>query len=174
VSFDSIVGFGPNSAIPHHQPTDRPLAPGDLVKVDFGALAGGYHADMTRTVVLAPAADWQRDLHAQVLGIQTDCRRACAPGASPRDLNQQAADAIAATGHDVAHGLGHGVGLEIHEDPFLTPGSAAGELVPNVALTIEPGIYLPGRGGVRIEDTLAIGAAGATSLTASPRELLEI
>lgn len=174
LSFDSIVGFGPHSAIPHHQPTDRLLVPGDLVKLDFGARSDGYHADMTRTVVMTPAADWQRDLHATVHEVQQACRDACTIGSVPRDLDERATAAIEASGHDVAHGLGHGVGLEIHEDPFLTPSSTASPLVGNVALTIEPGIYLPGQGGVRIEDTVVTGATGARSLTSSSRELLEI
>jgi Xaa-Pro aminopeptidase len=173
-SFDSIVGFGPHSAIPHHQPTDRVLAASDLVKLDFGALTDGYHADMTRTVVMSPATDWQRDLHAAVREIQASCVEACTIGAVPRELDEHAAAAIRAAGHDVAHGLGHGVGLEIHEDPFLTPGSAGAPLVENIAVTIEPGIYLPSKGGVRIEDTVVTRPSGAASLTSSSRELVEI
>jgi Xaa-Pro aminopeptidase len=173
-AFDSIVAFGSNSAIPHHQPSERALAAGDLVKVDFGALYRGYHADMTRTVVLGHAADWQRDLHAEVASIQAACRESCQVGAVPSDLDTIARQGIEAAGHLAQHGLGHGVGLEIHEDPFLTPGSTAGPLSAGMTVTIEPGIYLADRGGVRIEDTMLVAADGATPLTASPRELLEV
>lgn len=173
-SFATIVAFGPNSAIPHHQPTDRTLSPGDLVKVDFGALYRGYHADMTRTVVLGRAADWQRDLHAQVTAIQSLCREECQIGVLPVELDTAARRRVEAVGHQTQHGLGHGVGLEIHEDPFLTPASSAGPLVAGMTVTIEPGIYVPDRGGVRIEDTMLIAVDGSTPLTASPRELLEV
>jgi Xaa-Pro aminopeptidase len=174
MAFDSIVAFGSNSAIPHHQPTGRTLARGDLVKLDFGALYDGYHADMTRTVVLGTAAEWQRELHTLVGDIQQSCRAHCVVGAVPGELDSHATRAIEASGHQAAHGLGHGVGLQIHEDPFLTPGSVAAPLVESVALTVEPGIYLPGKGGVRIEDTVVISASGPTALTVSPRELIEV
>jgi Xaa-Pro aminopeptidase len=174
LAFDSIVAFGPHSAIPHHEPTDRALAAGDLVKLDFGAQIGGYHADMTRTVATRPVADWQRDLHALVHGIQQHCRDAARVGALPRDLDGLARDSIVAAGHIPAHGLGHGVGLEIHELPFLSATSTAVRLADRVPVTIEPGVYLPGRGGVRIEDTVVVGADGARSLTTSSRELIEI
>jgi len=173
-AFDSIVAFGPNSAIPHHQPMDRPLEPGDLVKLDFGAQVSGYHADMTRTVVLGTAADWQRELHAQVAEIQQRCRAATVVGATPVDLDQLAQRLVADTGHALVHGLGHGVGLEIHEQPFLVPGSSAATLDDRIPVTVEPGIYLPGKGGVRIEDTVLVGAEGTEALTSSPRELVEI
>jgi Xaa-Pro aminopeptidase len=173
-SFDSIVAFGPHSAIPHHQPTERTLRAGDLAKFDFGAVYGGYHSDMTRTVVLAPAADWQRELHALVNEVQSACVAGCVVGAVPSDLDAFARRSIEARGYGVAHGLGHGVGLEIHEVPFLTASSNAAPLAESVVLTIEPGIYLPGQGGVRIEDTVVVGVTGPTSLTVSPRELTEI
>jgi Xaa-Pro aminopeptidase len=173
-AFDSIVAFGPNSAIPHHRPTDRALATGDLVKLDFGARVDGYHADMTRTVVCGRAADWQRDLHATVQEVQSRCCAASVVGAVPVELDQLARDLLRATDHDLVHGLGHGLGLEIHEQPFVVPGSAAGPLRENVTVTVEPGIYLPGRGGVRIEDTVRIDAGGAEPLTTSPRDLLEV
>jgi Xaa-Pro aminopeptidase len=174
LAFDSIVAFGPHSAIPHHQPTDRELAAGDLVKLDFGARYDGYHADMTRTIAMAPVADWQRELHGLVRGIQQSCVDAAVEGALPRDLDAKARAGITSSGHEVAHGLGHGVGLEIHELPFLGVGSTADALVEQVAVTIEPGIYLPGRGGVRIEDTIVITGSRPKSLTTSPRDLLEL
>jgi Xaa-Pro aminopeptidase len=174
LAFDSIVAFGPHSAIPHHDPSDRELAPGDLVKLDFGARYDGYHADMTRTVVMAPVAEWQQELHGLVRDVQQRCAEATVIGALPRDLDAMAREGITSSGHQVAHGLGHGVGLEIHELPFLSVGSTAGPLVDRVAVTVEPGIYLPGRGGVRIEDTVVVTPDGPTSLTKSPRDLLEI
>jgi Xaa-Pro aminopeptidase len=173
-AFDSIVAFGPDSARPHHQPTDRPLATGDLVKLDFGAQVDGYHADMTRTVVLGRAQEWQRELHAQVRDIQARCRAATVVGAVPAELDALARSLVEEAGHECAHGLGHGVGLEIHESPFLVHASDAATLVERVPVTVEPGIYLPGRGGVRIEDTVVVRADGAEPLTTSPRELIEI
>ena len=173
-AFDSIVAFGSHSSIPHHQPTDRPLQTGDLVKLDFGARVSGYHADMTRTVVCGPAADWQRELHSQVAEVQAQCRAATRVGASPVALDGLAQRLVAQTGRTLLHGLGHGVGLEIHEQPFLVPGSPAATLEDRVPVTVEPGIYLPGRGGVRIEDTVLVGSHGTEALTSSPRELVEI
>jgi Xaa-Pro aminopeptidase len=173
-AFDSIVAFGPNSARPHHQPTDRPLARGDLVKLDFGARVDGYHADMTRTVVVGRAQDWQREIHELVRDIQKRMRAATVPGAVPVELNDLARDLVEAAGHECVHGLGHGVGLEIHESPFLVARSSAATLVERVPVTVEPGVYLPGRGGVRIEDTVVVRAGGPESLTTSPRELVEI
>jgi Xaa-Pro aminopeptidase len=174
LAFDSIVAFGAASAVPHHQPTDRQLEHGDLVKLDFGAQLGGYHADMTRTVVAGRAATWQRDLYLQVETIQAKCRAAVRPGVLPAALDRHAREAITATGHEVAHGLGHGVGLQIHEQPMLVARSTAPALAVGTTLTIEPGIYLPNLGGVRIEDTMVVTAQGAEALTASPRELMAV
>jgi Xaa-Pro aminopeptidase len=174
LAFDSIVAFGANSAIPHHEATDVPLAVGDLVKLDFGARRDGYHADMTRTVVMGPATDWQRELHGLVSDVQQRCRDAAVVGALPRGLDALARESIEAAGHLVAHGLGHGVGLEIHELPLLSATSTADRLADRVPVTIEPGVYLPDHGGVRIEDTVVVGVDGARSLTTSPRELIEV
>jgi len=173
LAFETIVAFGPHSAIPHHRPTGRELAPGDLVKMDFGARYDGYHADMTRTVVMSPAAQWQRDLHAEVLDIQQSCAAAARVGAFPRDLDAAARAAIEASGHQPSHGLGHGVGLEVHERPFLSAATSDPALAENVTVTIEPGIYLPDRGGVRIEDSVVVSASGSRSLTNSERALIE-
>ncbi|HVT21490.1 MAG TPA: M24 family metallopeptidase, partial [Mycobacteriales bacterium] len=173
-SFPSIVAFGPNAAIPHHQPGDRPLQPGDLIKLDFGALVDGYHADMTRTVVFGRAAGWQRDLHDEVRAIQAGLVATVAPGVVPADLDDDMRRRITAAGHRVSHGLGHGVGLEIHEDPFLTERSPAPPLEVDMVITVEPGIYLEGRGGVRIEDSVVVTATGCESMTTATRELVEI
>ena len=173
-AFDSIVAFGPHSAIPHHRPTDRPLARGELVKLDFGAQVRGYHADMTRTVVCGSAQPWQRELHDVVAEVQLQLSEAAVVGAVPVELDRRAQQLLSAAGHSSAHGLGHGVGLEIHEKPFLVPGSADPPLRVGMPVTIEPGVYLPGLGGVRIEDSIVVTANGAEALTNSPRELAEV
>ena len=174
VSFDSIVAAGPNSAIPHHSPTDRPLERGDLLKIDFGALHDGYHADETRTFVVgADPEPWQRDLHELVARAQRAGVEALAVGADVRDVDHAARSVIAAAGHaeHFGHGLGHGVGLDIHEAPMLGH-SATGILGDRTPVTVEPGVYLPGRGGVRIEDTLVVRTGGPVSLTTTTRDLL--
>lgn len=157
ISFDTIIAAGPNSAIPHHEPTDRPLASGDLCKCDFGAMVDGYHSDMTRTVVLGPPADWQRELYELVASAQRAGVRAVTPGAALAAVDDAARSVITAGGYgaEFTHGLGHGVGLEIHEAPFFA-ATATGTLATATAVTVEPGVYLPGRGGVRIEDTLVV------------------
>jgi Xaa-Pro aminopeptidase len=121
-SFDTIVAAGANSAIPHHQPTDAVLATGDLVKMDFGALLGGYHSDMTRTVVLGRPADWQRELYALVAAAQAAGRAALAVGVEVAAVDAAARAVITdgGRGPEFSHGLGHGVGLEIHEAPALS------------------------------------------------------
>ncbi len=176
VSFETIVASGANSAIPHHRPTDAVLAGGDFVKIDFGALVGGYHSDMTRTFVLEKAADWQLEVYELVRDAQRAGRDALAAGASLADIDLAARAVIVEAGHGghFGHGLGHGVGLQIHEAPGIN-ASAAGTLRAGSVVTVEPGIYLPDRGGVRIEDTLVV--ADETSgnapelLTRFPKEL---
>jgi Xaa-Pro aminopeptidase len=162
-AFDTIVASGPNGAIPHHAPGDRALARGDMITIDCGARYGGYHADMTRTVVLGQPADWQKDLYALVAAAQRAGVEAVAPGAAITDVDAAARDMIAEAGHGehFSHGLGHGVGLEIHEAPMLGPARMFGPAKPGtlsdrVPITVEPGVYLPGEGGVRIEDTLVV------------------
>ena len=173
-AFESIVAGGPHSAIPHHEPTDRPLTRGDLLKIDFGARVRGYHADETRTFVVgADPEGWQSDLHAAVLAAQQAGVAALRPGASARAVDAAARSVVAdrGWGDHFTHGLGHGVGLEIHEAPFLG-ATSPDRLSAAVPVTVEPGVYLPGRGGVRIEDTLVVGTDTAESLTTTPRELL--
>lgn len=173
VAFASIVAGGPNSAIPHHAPTDRPLQRGDLLTVDCGALVDGYHADHTRTVAIGTLSDDLVQLHALVERAQHAGRAAVHDGDVAGDVDAAARDLIEAAGYgqQFVHGTGHGVGLAIHEAPAVARGSAD-RLEPGTALTVEPGIYLPGLGGVRIEDTIVVTADGpAHLLTDTPREL---
>jgi Xaa-Pro aminopeptidase len=173
-AFETIVASGPNGAIPHHSPTDRPLRRGDLVTMDFGALYEGYHADMTRTVAVGALAGWQRDIYDLVAEAQRTGIEAVEVGATTGAVDAAARDVIEAAGHaeHFQHGLGHGVGLEIHEAPMLGYGRT-GKLADRVPVTVEPGVYLPGKGGVRIEDVLVVTAGGgARILTSTTRELL--
>jgi Xaa-Pro aminopeptidase len=172
-AFDTIVASGPNGAIPHHVPTDRPLRRGDLITMDFGAVYGGYHADMTRTVALGEPAGWQREIYELVAAAQRAGIEAAQPGADVGDVDAAARELIRDAGHGehFQHGLGHGVGLEVHEAPTI--GYArTGKLADRVPVTVEPGVYLPGRGGVRIEDVLVVGTGTNQILTATTRELL--
>ncbi|MDL4771026.1 M24 family metallopeptidase [Actinomadura xylanilytica] len=172
-AFESIVASGPNGAVPHHHPGTRAIEPGDLVTMDFGARYGGYHADMTRTVAIGAPAAWQREVYDLVRHAQQAAVDAAVPGAETRAVDAAARDIIAAAGHGAAfsHGLGHGVGLEIHEAPLLGYDKT-GKLTDRVPITAEPGVYLAGRGGVRIEDTLVVRADGPELLTETTKELL--
>jgi Xaa-Pro aminopeptidase len=173
-AFETIVASGPNGALPHHSPTDRPLRRGDLVTMDFGALYEGYHADMTRTVAVGEPAGWQRDIYDLVAEAQRTGIEALEAGVEAGAVDAAARDVIEAAGHaeHFKHGLGHGVGLEIHEAPMLGYGRA-GKLADRVPVTVEPGVYLPGKGGVRIEDVLVVTAGGgARTLTSATRDLL--
>jgi Xaa-Pro aminopeptidase len=176
VSFETIVAAGPNSAIPHHRPTDAALAAGDFVKIDFGALVAGYHSDMTRTFVLGKAAAWQLEVYQLVADAQRAGREALRAGAGLREVDGAARRLIvdAGYGEHFGHGLGHGVGLQIHEAPGIG-ATSAGTLLAGSVVTVEPGVYLPGRGGVRIEDTLVVPdeTAGRTPelLTKFPKKL---
>jgi len=172
-AFDTIVASGPNGAIPHHAPTDRPIRRGDLITMDFGALYGGYHADMTRTVAVGEPAGWQREIYELVAAAQRSGIEAARPGADVGDVDAAARELIREGGHGehFQHGLGHGIGLEVHEAPTIGYGRT-GKLADRVPVTVEPGVYLPGRGGVRIEDVLVVGADGPGLLTTTTRELL--
>jgi Xaa-Pro aminopeptidase len=169
-AFETIVASGPNGAIPHNAPSGRPLEPGDLVTVDCGARYAGYHADMTRTVALGQPAAWQREIYDLVAAAQRAGIDAAVPGADVAQVDGAARGLISQAGYgdQFTHGLGHGVGLEVHEAPIMGYGRT-GTLGDRVPITVEPGIYLPGRGGVRIEDTLVVRAAAGT---AAPQELL--
>ncbi|MFC4602699.1 M24 family metallopeptidase [Rhodococcus kronopolitis] len=166
ISFETIVAAGANSAIPHHRPTGAVLETGDFVKLDFGAQVGGYHSDMTRTYVLGVAADWQREVYDLVARSQAAGCAALLPGAPVSEVDAAARSVIADAGHGelFLHGLGHGVGLEIHEAPGIG-ALGAGTLACGAVVTVEPGVYFSGRGGVRIEDTLVVREQGPELLT---------
>ena len=174
-AFDSIVAFGANAAEPHHEPAERELAPGDLVKLDFGALSGGYHSDMTRTVSFGEPDRRLREIRDLVAEAQRAGVEAVRPGVSSVEVDAAAREVIAAAGHADAfpHGLGHGVGLEIHEDPFLRWDTGE-ELALGMVVTIEPGVYIPGLGGVRIEDMVEVTADGRREIPRSTRELIAL
>ena len=170
--FPSIVAAGQSSAEPHHVPIDRPLERGDLLKCDFGARVQGYHADITRTVVLGEPAAWQREIYDVVAAAAQAGRAALEPGLDTTVIDQAARSVIvdAGFGEYFGHGIGHGIGLDIHEAPMMGTATA-GTLAEGMTVTVEPGIYLPGRGGVRIEDSLVVTTDGSAALTTITREL---
>lgn len=174
--FRTIVASGPRSALPHARTTDRVLAAGDLVLLDFGAEVRGYCADLARTVVLgAPANPRQREIYEVVRVAQEAARSGVRAGMSGRAADAIARDRIAAAGYGEAfgHALGHGLGLEVHEAPRLAPTS--GEPLPlHAVVTVEPGVYLPGWGGVRLEDDLWVGPEGPVSLSNGRTDLIEL
>ncbi len=174
-SFETIVATGTNSAVPHHRPTDAELRRGDLVKLDFGALVDGYHSDMTRTMVLGVPAGWQREIYDLVAAAQAAGRAALRAGADVRDVDAAARDVIVLAGHgeDYVHGLGHGVGLQIHEAPALSQ-FGVGTLAVGMTVTVEPGVYLADQGGVRIEDTLVVSDGEPELLTLTTKDLVVV
>ncbi len=174
-SFETIIAAGPNSAVPHHRPTDAVLAAGDFVKMDFGALVDGYHSDMTRTVVLGKPADWQREIYELVRASQAAGRAALGVDTDVKAVDNAARAVIedAGYGEQFLHGLGHGVGLEIHEAPTLSQ-RGDGRISAGMAVTVEPGVYLAGQGGVRIEDTLVVRPSTPELLTLTTKELVEV
>jgi len=174
-AFETIVAFGPNSAMPHHRPTDRRLGRGELIKLDFGARVDGYHADMTRTVALGDPGDLLRTVHDLVRSSQAAGVAAIGPGVAAADVDRACREIIVAAGRgdQFTHSTGHGVGLDIHEAP--TVGAESRDtLAARMAVTVEPGVYLPGQGGVRIEDTVVVPDADGQVdiLTTAPRELI--
>ena len=172
-AFETIVAFGSSAAEPHHAPTGRALENGDVVKMDFGALAGGYHADMTRTVFFGKPSGELRDVYELVRSAQQAGIEAMRGGATEGEVDAAARGPIedAGFGRAFPHGLGHGVGLQIHEGPWLRRGGT--DTVPvGAVITVEPGIYLEGVGGVRIEDMVEVGQDGPRPLPTSPKELI--
>ncbi len=173
IAFDFIVVSGKNSALPHGVPTDKPLAEGDFLTMDFGAVVDGYRADMTRTVALTRVSDEQRHVYNTVLAAQDAALAAIRPTASCAQVDKIARDLIEHAGYNgcFGHGLGHSVGIDIHESPSFSPHCST-PLQAGMVMTVEPGIYLEGRYGVRIEDMVVITPDGCDNLTHSPKELL--
>ncbi|MDR1421274.1 MAG: aminopeptidase P family protein, partial [Coriobacteriales bacterium] len=174
LAFPSILASGPNTANPHAVPGDRMLQTGDFVLLDFGAKVDDYRSDMTRTIVLGSASERQREIYEAVLRAQTEAMASLRPGVAGPEP-QALADAIFADRGFGAlpHGLGHGVGIDIHESPNLSLKSKD-VLVEGHVVTVEPGIYVNGYGGVRIEDYGVVTAEGFEDFTASPHELIEL
>ena len=172
-AFESIVAFGENAAEPHHEPSDRPLRRGDIVKCDFGALLGGYHTDMTRTVAFGEPGARLREVRDLVAVAQRAGIEAVRPGAAVAEIDRAARAVIeeAGLGREFPHGLGHGVGLEIHEEPRLR-WDGTDDVPEGAVVTIEPGVYIPGLGGVRIEDVVEVTAGGGRPIARSTKELV--
>jgi Xaa-Pro aminopeptidase len=169
----TIVASGPNAASPHHDPTDRVLAPGDALVLDFGGVLEGYYSDTTRTVALGAAGARLRDVHAVVREAQAAATDAVRPGVAIETVDRAARDVIDAAGYGERffHRTGHGIGLEVHEPPYAAAGDHT-ILEPGMTFSVEPGIYLDGELGVRIEDIVAVTQDGVEPLNRSSRDLL--
>ena len=175
-AFETIVASGLNGSYPHARASTKVIADGEFVTMDFGAVFDGYHSDMTRTVMIGRATEDQRRIYEAVLDAQLLGLKEIRAGVSGRYVDKKARDVLKAAGLEkyFTHGLGHGVGLEIHEEPRLSRLSTCKELKPNMIVTDEPGVYIVGFGGVRIEDTVLVTSDGAEALTHSPKELIEL
>lgn len=174
-SFDTIMASGKNSSMPHAVPSGKKLQEGDFITMDFGCTYRGYCSDMTRTVVLGEASPKQREIYNVVLKAQEAALSVIRPGMTGAEVDKVARDVIAQAGYGdcFGHGLGHSVGLFIHEEPRLSP-SGLDVLEPGMTETVEPGIYVPDFGGVRIEDLVVITEDGCRNLTSSPKCLIEL
>ncbi len=175
-AFTTIVASGKRGSLPHGTATEKLLVSGEFVTMDYGAVYKGYHSDITRTVCIGHANGRQRELYdivrtAQQMGVQ-----AVRPGADGRSVDKIVRDFLASKGYGAyfGHGLGHSLGLEIHEEPRLSPSSRCRHLLPDTLITVEPGVYLPDWGGLRIEDTVLVTEAGGEPLTRSGKQLIEI
>ena len=171
-SFSPIVAAGPHGALPHARPRDEPVPAGELVVIDWGAQIDGYCSDCTRTVATAAIDGEAREIYQLVLDAQLAALEEVKPGAVGREVDSVPRAAITAGGHGdhFGHGLGHGVGLEVHEAPRLSQLSEA-VLAPGNVVTVEPGIYIPGHYGVRIEDLVVVTGDGCDILTSIPKDL---
>jgi Xaa-Pro aminopeptidase len=173
MSFEPIVAAGPNGAKPHARPSERRIEPGELLVLDFGCIVDGYCSDMTRTVSVGDPGPEARRMYEVVLESQRAGREAVRQGVETSAVDKACRDVIAEAGWADAflHGTGHGVGLEIHEDPRVS-ATGRGTLATGYVVTVEPGVYLTGIGGVRIEDTVVVTPGGCDILTASPKDLV--
>lgn len=174
-SFDTIAASGIHSSMPHAIPTDKALEEGDFLTMDFGCRVNGYCSDMTRTVVIGRAGERQKEIYDVVLRAQTAAIQAVKPGIKGCEVDAVARDIIREAGYGdcFGHSLGHSVGLMIHETPCFSPKDET-VLEPGMVITVEPGIYVEGFGGVRIEDVVAVTEEGCRNLTHSPKELMEL
>ena len=175
LAFETIAASGPNSAKPHAVPSDRPLQQGDFFTMDYGALWGGYCSDMTRTVAIGEPTDEMRKVYDTVLAAQLLGIEKAVEGASCRAVDAAARELIYNAGYEgcFGHSLGHSVGIEIHEMPGFSPSIAPETTCKQgMVITVEPGIYLEGRFGVRIEDMVWFAPDGTKDLTNSPKELI--
>ncbi len=175
LSFDSIVASGERSALPHGVASNKKIENGDLVTLDFGCIYEGYCSDMTRSFIMGQGTEKQKEIYTIVLEAQETALRAVAPGIKGSKLDEIARNIIKAKGYGeyFGHGLGHGVGLEVHELPHVNSLGDV-EMEPGMIITIEPGIYIPQLGGVRIEDLVEVTDRGYRVLSNSTKELLEL
>ena len=166
ISFDTIVASGPNGAMAHHRPSDRAIQAGEPIVIDMGAIVEGYCSDITRTVVVGEPDETFRKIYDIVLGAQLTAINTVRPGMTGEDCDDLSRAVIAEAGYgdNFGHSLGHGVGLAVHENPRVSPRSPD-KLEPNMVFTVEPGIYLTGWGGIRIEDIVVLGDDGAKVLS---------
>ena len=173
VSFETIAVSGKNSSMPHGVPTDKKIENGDFITMDFGAVYNGYHSDMTRTVIVGKPTEKQKEVYETVLKAQKSALEVLKNGVTGFDADKVARDIIEKAGYkeNFGHGTGHGVGIEIHESPNLSPYSKATLETGNV-VTVEPGIYIPDEFGVRIEDMALITEDGYINLTSCEKELI--
>jgi Xaa-Pro aminopeptidase len=175
-SFKTIVASGPHASLPHATPTARIIRGGDLVKMDYGAIWDGYCSDMTRTVVMGKASDKVKEVYGIVLEAQERAIAGIRPGAACREIDKLARDHIESKGYaeNFGHGLGHGLGLEVHEGPRLSKAASKPDEILKVGnvVTVEPGIYIPGWGGIRIE--VVVTEDGCYVLTSADKRLVEV
>lgn len=173
--FGPIVSAGPNSAIPHATPTSRPIEDGDLLVIDWGAIVDGYPSDITRTFAVGELSPEFERIYETVNEANRVAKSVVRPGACGQDVDRAARTSISDSGYGAffIHRTGHGLGLEVHEPPYITEGNID-PLREGAVFTIEPGIYLPGRGGVRIEDDVVVTADGCRSLTTLSRDLIRV
>ena len=173
VAFSTIIASGENGSLPHAIPGSRTICRGDMITMDFGAKVGKYCSDMTRTVALGQPSDEMRKVYETVLRAQSMCEDALMAGKTGAEIDKLARDYIDARGYAgrFGHGLGHSVGIDIHEEPRLSP-NCTDVMKAGVVITVEPGIYLPGVGGVRIENTCLVKENGCVPLTTADKQLI--